>query len=86
MEFKRALDIARFNLILRRENLSLAGYSSAESVSVSVLHCQNSSSLTKFTTCQNHSIYPFYISYISSGLTVITGEDISARGASGFDR
>ena len=37
---------------LRRENLSLAGCSPAEPVSVSVQQIQNSSIITIFTTCQ----------------------------------
>lgn len=42
----------RFTLTLRRENLSLAGCSSAEPVSVSVQHLQNSLIETIFTNCQ----------------------------------
>ena len=47
-----ALTATRLNSTLCRENLSLAGCSSAEPASVSVLQRQNSNSFSIFTTCQ----------------------------------
>ncbi len=42
----------RYQTILRRENLSLAGCSSVEPASVSVQQIQNSKLISIFTNCQ----------------------------------
>ena len=49
----------RFQTILRRENLSLAGCSSAEPASISVQRVQNSILISIFTNCQKKQ--PFNI-------------------------
>jgi len=49
----------RYQTILRRENLSLAGCSSAEPASVSVQRLQNSKLISIFANCQKKQ--PFTI-------------------------
>jgi len=64
-----ALTATRLNSTLRRENLSLAGCSSAEPASVSVQQRQNSNSFSIFTTCQKNQ--PFANDYWLNDSSII---------------
>jgi len=81
-QFKKtgAIGATRLDSTLRRENLSLTGCSSAEPVSVSVQHMQNSYSSSIFTTCQKSQPFTHKpIAFLNSPLLIIPDAPASLK-------